>query len=442
MELLRLAEADRGQALAVDGGELAQAAAVRRHAEQLDRRALVVEAEDQPVPPLALDDHRVVDVPAGDQLAHLARRHVDGEQRIAADVGRGGVEGLAVGGEDDPLGRAVPRLGEHPLLARGPVAQDDVEAVRLVARPRHPQVGEGLAVGGEDRLGVPRRIGRGQVARRAGVVDRHRVEVEVGRPGLLAVLLAGQAGGEDDRVAVGGEGELLGAAEGAGGDVGPFEGARQVVGLVPGLAVRPQRGEEELVAQPLAPGVPVADETAVVELPGRLPFLLLVEPPPGAAERPAVGEDLEAEGEVLAVGRDGEVRHVEREMGHLHRLPRPGHRRPPDLRRAGAAGEEVEALAVGRPARVGGGLEMGEPAEAAAVQADQPDVVVRLVGREVGGAHHEGHAAAVGGRLRVGEALHRMQVVGGEGVGRRLIHGIRGIRGLGGLRRRDHAGQG
>ncbi len=127
-------------------------------------------------------------------------------------------------------------------------------------------------------------------------------------------------------------------------------------------------------------------------------------------------KDLEAEGQAGVAGREREVRHVEREIGHLdRRLVRARDRDPPDLAGAGAGREVVEALAVGRPARAGvAGRVGGELEEPLAVDPHHPDVVAAPVGLEVGGPHHEGHPAAIGRGLRIADPLHRIQVAGGE----------------------------
>ena len=117
----------------------------------------------------------LADVPVAHQLRHLAVRHVDGEEGGLARVGRRGVDGTAVGREDHLVGRAVPGLRQHPLAARGHVAQLDAEEVGFETRAGHGEVGQRLAIGREDGLGVPRRIGVREVLRRLRAVHGHLI---------------------------------------------------------------------------------------------------------------------------------------------------------------------------------------------------------------------------------------------------------------------------
>jgi hypothetical protein len=250
---------------------------------------------------------------------------------------------------------------------------------------------------------------------RRGAVDRRDEEVEVGRPGLA---VAGDAGGEDQLLAVGGEGVFVAVAEWFAGDIG-VEG----VGDVDGVAAAVEGPDEEVAAAAVLPGVPVADEQAGVELAGA-GGLALLEACGGAGEdllRLAVGEDLGGEGEVLAVGADGIAGDVERELGDDGRRGAVD-RGAPDLLLAVLLGEEQQVMTVGQPARAALAVRVrGELDRGLAVEADHPQVAAAAVVREVGLAQGVDDAAAVRADLRVADAVEGEQV-----AGRERVHGLGG----------------
>ncbi len=420
-ELLVVAEADRRQPLAVDLGDAALVGAVEGGGVEVDRALQVVLAVDQPL----AGHRRRAHVAAAHQRPRRAGRGVDREQLDLAALASGGVDRAAVGREDDAARRAVPALGQHPRLALRPAAQHDAEAVGLEARAGHRQIGQGAAVGREDRPGVPGLVGLGQAAGLGRAVEGDVPEVEVGRPGLA---VAGHPGGEDQTLAVGREGDLLRPAERLRGHVG-VEARGQVVQVAAVLVAR--RHDEQVRAPAVLPAVPVAHEQPVVGAPGGLALGLPGEPiggaldhrvavtvlvPLGVPRQRAVGKDLEGEGQVLAVGRDHQVADVERQLAHRPRLAA-GRVDAPDLRRARAGRQEEDRLTVRRPAWAGIALLVGgQLAQPRAVDPDQPQIGAAAVGLEIGHPADEDDRLAVGRHLRVRQPVHGDQVVDVERV--------------------------
>jgi hypothetical protein len=164
----------------------------------------------------------------------------------------------------------------------------------------------------------------------------------------------------------------------------------------------------------------VPHEDPVVQPAGGLPLLLGVEPLFGFFERRRVGEDLDSDRKVPAIGRNLEVTDIEREVGDLLRLAAIDGD-PPDLRRIGAAGEEVDRRTVRGPAgRAAAGRVGCQAAQTAPVGIDEPDVIATLVGVEIGLPQRERDLLPVGGRIDPADAVHGEQVVHGERVRRSL----------------------
>ena len=262
-------------------------------------------------------------------------------------------------------------------------------------------------------MGIRSRIGDGEIHRSGAALDRHLEQIEVGRPGLGA---PGDARGEHQRPAVGAEGESLIVPEGLVRNIG-IEAPREVNGRAAGAGAGGERLGEQVRACTVAPGVPVADEHALVDARARLVLCPRVQPFPGAAERRAVGEDFHREGEQVTARRHLQRSDVERIVGHLLRLAA-ARRDAPDLAAPRARRDEVERATVRGPARTRvARLAAGQAARrcAARREIEQPEARTALVGVHVRLPLHEGELAAVGGELWVGDALESHQVVHGEG---------------------------
>jgi hypothetical protein len=243
------------------------------------------------------------------------------------------------------------------------------------------------------------------------------IEIEVRRPRFFA---AGDASGEHDGGAVRSEGVLLVAAEGLRGHIS-IEPLRNIDGRAR-LAVGPDVRDEEMRARAVAPRVPVADEQPVVHAPGGLLFLFRVGPILRAFQVRAVDEDFHADGDAIAGGRDFERADVARIVRDLRCLAA-GELQPPHLRRARARGQEVDALAVRGPTRVGVVRRiLREPARACVLgtEVEQPQVRAALVRLHVRLAQREDDVATVGRGARVAQPLQPHQIVHREGLGGRL----------------------
>ena len=178
----------------------------------------------------------------------------------------------------------------------------------------------------------------GQVPRRGAAVRRRFVQIEVRRPGFFA---SRHARAEHHARAVGAEREFLVAAVGLGRHVRVERLAH--VDRRAGAAVGVHRRDEQVRARAVAPGVPVPHEQAVEDA-ARSPCFL-----PAASSRSrvhfeigAVREHVHAERDALAARRESEGAHVEWIVGDLHGFAA-GQRQAPDLLRAGARREEVDA---------------------------------------------------------------------------------------------------
>jgi hypothetical protein len=90
-------------------------------------------------------------------------RDIDREHAGLTDVAGGGVEGRAVLGPLQAVGRTIPVGGDLAGLAGRDVTQEDRIFVGLEARAGHGAIGQGLAVRREDRARVPGVVGLGQV---------------------------------------------------------------------------------------------------------------------------------------------------------------------------------------------------------------------------------------------------------------------------------------
>jgi hypothetical protein len=293
-------------------------------------------------------------------------------------------------------------------------------AVRLHPRPRLGGVDQRPAVRREHRQAVGRGVRRRQVARRMRPVERHQVEVEVGRPRLRRPR---QARRIHHPLLVRREGILLRAAV----------GLRRRVGLHPAHEVHHrrlglvEREGQEVRAGAVFPHVPMPHEPRPLAVEARLhpalrrPLQAVV----GAGQRRAVRKHVGARHRQLAVARHREARQIDRrvrqllELRHPRDLPR--HRRqPPDLAAPRPAGEEVQRPAVRRPARiVVARVVGGQRLLAAAVDVDQPQVVAAAVRRQVVAPHHEHHPIPPWRSLRLRHPQHRLQIRGIERMPRR-----------------------
>src|SRR5207302_10057267 len=119
---------------------------------------------------------------------------------------------------------------------------------------------------------------------------------------------------EDQRTAVGTEGEVLIAADGLAGNV-RIEALRHVERSRARCAARTQRRAEQMRTRAVAPAVPVAVEQALVEPTGRLVPGPGVEPLAGAGEGRAVGKHLHRQREQIRVRGYLEPAHLDRIVG-------------------------------------------------------------------------------------------------------------------------------
>ena len=170
------------------------------------------------------------------------------------------VDRLAVGRQHDAVGGGIPARRDLARLAGGQVQRHQREAVGFEARALHRAVVQRLAVGAEHRAGVPRRVGRGEVLRRAAAVGVDLVQVEVGRPRLFAIGLART---EHQLPAVRRPRDIRWRRRtGLDGTSPMHVGADQRGVLQHRLAVA-EIGDEHAVEAAIVPRIPVADEEAV-----------------------------------------------------------------------------------------------------------------------------------------------------------------------------------
>ena len=298
-ELLGVAHAGGGELVRVEACERSRVAAVGPDAVQFHRRAQVVHGEHDPV---ARPGHRA-HVSVRDDRTRLAARSVDRKQRSMAEVRGVRVDRAAVLRPGQAARRTVPCLRQHAGGSVGPGPQHDSQAVGLVARHAHREVGQRLAVRRERRLRIPGPVGRREVLGRRRAVDADTVEIEVRGPGLLT---SGVAGGEHEGQSIRRECVLLGTSERFGRTV-RVHSLHHVHRL---FAV--DRQHEQVRPPPVLPCVPVTHQQSIVDASAGLASLRLVHARARTGDRLAVREDFHGHGDPLAVGRDGQTGHVER----------------------------------------------------------------------------------------------------------------------------------
>ena len=136
------------------------------------------------------------------------------------------------------------------------------------------------------------------------------------------------------------------------------------------------------------------------------------------------GVDLGGERDLVALRRPDRAGNVDRQLGQLAGLAAVD-RQQPDLGRAAAMRDKRDRLAVVAPARVvvgaGGGCQL---LGLTAGGRNEPETAVIFLGGVIELGHHVDDERAVGGDLRVGNALHGQQVFdrhgasgGKEGIG-------------------------
>ncbi len=285
-----------------------------------------------------------------------------------------------------------------------------MEAVRLEARAILGQPGE-VAVAQEHRLGIPGGIVAGEILRRRAAGDRYLEQIEIGRPGLDET---GNACREHQRVAIGAERIVRVVAEGLGRNVG-VEGLGDI-DRDAGFAIRAERRGEQVRTGAVTPGIPMPDEQPLEDTAIRLFLGARIEPVPRAGEQLAIGQDLHRHGEAVAGRRHLQRADLERVVRDLQALAAV-ERQSPDLRAAGARGQEVEVAAVRCPARagiVGRILRQSARLRISCAQIQQPEVGAPLVCLDVGFTQHEGDIATVGGHLWVADPLEAHQILDGQ----------------------------
>ncbi len=284
-----------------------------------------------------IDDARRRQAAGGDRtLAGEGDDHavagIDREHPVVAGVLGGDIEGVAVRTPGQAAGRAVPIGGDLADLTGFHVAQHDAELVRLEARAGHGAIRQGATVGREDRTGIPGGIAVGQIGEGAAVTEAvSQPQVEVGAPRLAR---AGLARREHQRPSVGGEGKVLFAAERLGGGVA-VKTARHPDGVALGPAIGAQRDDEQMVLGAVLPGVPVADEHAVIDATGAAAGGFSLGPFDRTGQRLAVRIDGQRHDQSLAVGRDLVALDIKWQVGDLDLFGALGVGGP-DLVRAGA----------------------------------------------------------------------------------------------------------
>ena len=141
----------------------------------------------------------------------------------------------------------------------------------------------------------------------------------------------------------------------------------------------------------------MADEELVVSLSVLLRRLLLLQAFLRAVELGAVRKHFQREHEAVALRRNAESGHLDRQVRDLRRFAA-GRGQVPDLRRAGSRRQEVDARAVRCPG--GSGVVLlaarDSPRGDATVDVLQPEVASAAVGGEIGLAQREDDSLAVG----------------------------------------------
>ena len=319
------------------------------------------------------------------------------------------VDALAVGGQLDIVGRGIPLRIEFAAGATGEIERHQGETVGLETGAFHRAVVDCLAVGAEDRAGIPGGIGRGQVLRRFRPCNRREEDVEVRRPGLG---LAGDAHAEGDGLSVRRPGEFINIAERLGRDVA-VDAATEFRRLAGQLAVGPEARDEELVAPAIGPGIPMPDEDLVEDDAARLARSHFVDTLLAAVERVAIVEHFESQGDRLAVRRKLVTADVHRVVRQLHRLAA-GHRLRPQLHRTGLGRQEIDGFSVRRKGRTVDAHALGGEAQGrrriARDQILDPQAGAALVGVQIGLAHGEDDATTIRRQYRAGDAIERGHV--------------------------------
>ena len=213
------------------------------------------------------------DVTLGGELLRLLVRVGGGGERedlLATGVLGLEVERLSICAPRDGSGGAVPVRGVVGDLPGAHLGGVELIAVRLVGNVVHLQVREGLAVGGEGGVGggaedtLDVALGSGRVHGRGLGGAVRGDEVDVAGRGVGGVELR-RLGEEGHVLAIGGDGEVGGAAEGGDGGLElageVLEGA--LVGVLSVLAGREGAGEERVLLGG-EPVVPVTDHEGVV----------------------------------------------------------------------------------------------------------------------------------------------------------------------------------
>ena len=278
------------------------------------------------------------------------------------------------------------------------------------------QVGDGAAVGGDGGRGV----GAAAVGERAdlAVGDCDLVDLRVDRL-VLPVLAA--VGGEEEELPVRGPHRRAVVVEGAGGE----------------LARRAALGghHEEMVEALLEEALAVGAEGDPGDDLGRLGPLGALGLLGHLGERRRLLGHQHDEGDRAPVRRPGDAARGAQELGELGGGAgvHPAH---VELERVALARRVEEAAAVRRPARRELAAARGERPVVAAVGVDQPDPRAAAVLHHVHRVADVGHAAAVGGDLRVGGPLEAEDVHGLEAVEAGCAGAGGGARGGFGGRRR------
>ena len=182
-----------------------------------------------------------------------------------------------------------------------------------------------------------------------------------------------------------------------------------------------------MIARAVEPGIPVADQQAVIDGAGVLFDGLRIEPGPGRRRILRVKEHGHRHDQPPAVAREAERADIEGQARDLDRR-RAVEIEPPDLAGPRTVRQKIERLAVRGPADLAGPLGRVQPSRRRARRrkVENPGGVAGGVVSEVDRAQVIDDGSAVGRNLRVGEPVQAFQPAGVERCGRGRRHGGHG----------------
>ena len=204
-EEFHVAHCHPGQAVGIEVRDLMQVIALVEHVDIGGMLQVVARQRDAVETDVVAADRAI-----GDQRVDTTVLGVDREQRMLSLVIGGGVERLAVLGNAQATGRAVPVLVDLVPLATGQIQRPDRKTVGLGTRHLLRQVVKRPAIRRRHWPAVPGLVVGREVLRLNRAIHRHLVDVEVGRPGLAG---AGDADIEVHGLTIGRKGVFGSIAE-------------------------------------------------------------------------------------------------------------------------------------------------------------------------------------------------------------------------------------